>query len=69
LLDPVTREHLEIEQLLVELDGLRWELAHPVITSAREQALRRVLYGLYAQLHVHLVSGTGCICEPPIVVT
>jgi Hemerythrin HHE cation binding domain len=68
LLDPVTREHLEIEQLLVELDGLRWELAHPVITSAQEQALRRVLYGLYALLHVHLVSGTGCICEPPIVV-
>jgi hypothetical protein len=33
-LDPVTREHLEIEQLLFELDGLRWELAHPVITSA-----------------------------------
>jgi hypothetical protein len=28
-LDPVAREHLEIEQLLFELDGLRWELATP----------------------------------------
>lgn len=62
-LDPVTREHLALEQLLVELDGLRWEVAHPVITSAQETALRRVLYGLYALLRVHLVSGTGCICE------
>lgn len=68
VLDAVTREHLEIEQLLVELDGLRWELAHPVITAAQEHALRRVLYGLYALLGVHLVSGTGCICELPLVV-
>jgi hypothetical protein len=30
--------------------------------------VRRVLYGLHALFRVHLVSGTECVCEPPIVV-
>lgn len=67
--DPLTREHLEIAQLLGELDALRWELAYPTITAAQEQALRRVLYGLYALLRVHLVGEGGCSCEQRIVVT
>ncbi|MEW6059417.1 MAG: hemerythrin domain-containing protein [Actinomycetota bacterium] len=60
--DPLTREHLEIAQLLAELDALRWELAYPMITLAQEQALRRVLYGLYALMRVHLVGEEECIC-------
>jgi hypothetical protein len=60
--DPLTREHLEIAQLLAELDALRWELAYPTITLMQEQALRRVLYGLYALMRVHLVAEGECIC-------
>jgi hypothetical protein len=63
--DAVTREHLEIARLINELDALRWELAYPLITSMQEQALRRVLYGLYALFCVHVVDGEyRCVCDP-----
>jgi hypothetical protein len=63
--DPLTREHLEIAQLMNELDALRWELAYPLITSMQEQALRRVLYSLYALMCVHVVGGEErCVCDP-----
>jgi hypothetical protein len=62
---PLTREHLEIAQLLAELDALRWELAYPTITLMQEQALRRVLYGLYALMRLHLVGEAECICDLP----
>lgn len=62
--DLVTREHLEMARLMDELDALRWELSYPLITSMQEQALRRVLYGLYALLCVHVVGGEErCVCE------
>lgn len=62
--DLATRKHLEMSRLVNELDALRWELAYPLITSMQEQALRRVLYGLYALLCVHLVGGDErCVCE------
>jgi hypothetical protein len=61
--DPLTREHLEIAQLVDELDALRWELAYPLITSLQEQALRRVLYGLYALMKVHVVGAERCVCN------
>jgi hypothetical protein len=61
--DPLTREHLEIAQLMDELDALRWELAYPLITSHQERALRRVLYGLYALMRVHLVGEERCVCD------
>jgi hypothetical protein len=61
--DPLTRERLEIARLLEELDALRWELAYPTITVPQEQALRRVLYGLYALMCVHLVGEGECICD------
>lgn len=64
---PVTRAHLEMARLMNELDALRGELAYPLITSMQEQALRRVLYGLYALLCVHLVGGEErCVCEPGV---
>ncbi len=61
--DPITREHLEIAQLMDELDALRWELAYPLITSHQERALRRVLYGLYALMRVHAVGEERCACD------
>ncbi len=61
--DPVTREHLAIAQLVEELEALRWELAHPAISEAQELALRRVLYGLYALMRVHLVVKGPCMCD------
>lgn len=61
--DPLTREHLEIAQLMDELDALRWELAYPLISGHQEQALRRVLYGLYALMRVHVVGEERCVCD------
>jgi len=63
LLDPVTREHVEIARLLEELDALRWELADPTITALQEQAFRRVLYGLYTILKLHLVGDGECVLD------
>jgi hypothetical protein len=61
---PLRREYLEIARLMNELDALRWELAYPLLTSMQEQALRRVLYGLYALLCVHVVGGERrCVCD------
>jgi hypothetical protein len=59
----VSREHAEIGELLAELDSLRWELAHPEISLAQQQALRRVLYGLYALTRTHLLGGRPCVCD------
>jgi hemerythrin HHE cation binding domain-containing protein len=59
----LTREHAEIGQLLDELDTLRWELAHPELTIAQQQAIRRVLYGLYALIRTHLFDAHGCVCD------
>jgi hypothetical protein len=61
--DPLTREHLEIAQLIDELDALRWELAYPLLTPNQERALRRVLYGLYALMRVHVVGEERCVCD------
>jgi hypothetical protein len=60
---PLVRELAEIGMLLAELDALRWDLAQPDLTLAREQALRRVLYGLYALIRTHLLDGRACACD------
>jgi hypothetical protein len=59
----VAREHAEIAQLLGELDTLRWQYAHEEVAVADEQALRRVLYGLYALIRTHLLGANGCACD------
>jgi Hemerythrin HHE cation binding domain len=59
----VAREHAEIAQLLAELDTLRWELAQEEAALARELALRRVLYGLYALIRTHLLGAKQCACD------
>jgi hemerythrin HHE cation binding domain-containing protein len=61
--EPLAREHAEIGQLLSELDGLRWELAHPELAAGQQQALRRVLYGLFALIRTHLLGTKGCACD------
>ncbi|HEX9121737.1 MAG TPA: hemerythrin domain-containing protein, partial [Actinomycetota bacterium] len=64
---PLIREHLAIARLIGELEALRWELARPELTTYQEQSLRRVLYGLYALVRVHLVEDSACSCEPQVV--
>ncbi|MFB3739587.1 MAG: hemerythrin domain-containing protein [Candidatus Velamenicoccus archaeovorus] len=61
---PLAREHLAIARLLDELESLRWELVRPDLTTYQAQSLRRVLYGLYALVRVHLVEDSACSCEP-----
>jgi hypothetical protein len=58
----LTREHLEIARLLGELDALRLELVDPVPSRPQARALRRVLYGLYALMEVHVVGEDRCVC-------
>jgi hypothetical protein len=64
---PLAREHLAIARLLDELEGLRWDLVNPDLTTYQEQSLRRVLYGLYALVRVHVVEDSACRCEHEVV--
>ncbi len=50
------RDHLEVARLVDELDSLRVHRSLLTITTLQAQAMRRVLYGLYALLKVHFVK-------------
>jgi iron-sulfur cluster repair protein YtfE (RIC family) len=50
------RDHVEIARLTEELDSLRVHKSQLTITSIQTAALRRVLYGLYAVLKLHLAK-------------
>ena len=50
----MSRDHLEIIRLTEELEALRLHLFYTPVSEADEQALRRVLYGLYAIIKLHL---------------
>jgi len=52
----MSRDHLEVIRLTVELEALRLNLCDPTLTESDEQALRRVLYGLYAIIKLHLAK-------------
>ncbi len=52
----MSREHLEVERLTEELDSLRVHRSQLTITTIQAQAMRRVLYGLYAILKVHFAE-------------
>jgi hemerythrin-like domain-containing protein len=52
----MVRDHVEIRRLTEELDSLRVHKSQLTITSIQTAALRRVLYGLYAVLKLHLAK-------------
>src|SRR6266480_3568075 len=54
--DTMSRDHLEIIRLTEELESLRLHLFYAPLTESDEQALRRVLYGLYAIIKLHLAK-------------
>ena len=52
----MSRDHREIERLTQELGTLRSQLVGESLGEAEVQALRRVLYGLYALVAVHFAK-------------
>jgi iron-sulfur cluster repair protein YtfE (RIC family) len=54
--DTMSRDHLEVIWLTEELEALRLHLFYAPLSESDEQALRRVLYGLYAIIKLHLAK-------------
>lgn len=54
--ETMSRDHLEVIRLTEELETLRLHLFYASVSESDEQALRRVLYGLYAILKLHLAK-------------
>jgi iron-sulfur cluster repair protein YtfE (RIC family) len=54
--DTMSRDHLEVIRLTEELEALRLHLFYAPLSEPDEQALRRVLYGLYAIIKLHLAK-------------
>jgi iron-sulfur cluster repair protein YtfE (RIC family) len=54
--ETMSRDHLEVIRLTEELEALRLHVFYTPLTQADEQALRRVLYGLYAIIKLHLAK-------------
>jgi iron-sulfur cluster repair protein YtfE (RIC family) len=54
--ETMSRDHLEVIRLTEELEALRLHLFYTPVSEADEQALRRVLYGLYAIIKLHLAK-------------
>jgi len=54
--DTMSRDHLEVIRLTEELEALRLHLFYSPLSESDEQALRRVLYGLYAIIKLHLAK-------------
>ena len=52
----MSRDHLEVIQLTEELEALRLHVFYTPVSEADKQALRRVLYGLYAIIKLHLAK-------------
>jgi uncharacterized protein (DUF2249 family)/iron-sulfur cluster repair protein YtfE (RIC family) len=52
----MSRDHREIERLTQELGTMRSHLVGAIVGEAEVQALRRVLYGLYTLVAVHLAK-------------
>ena len=49
-------DHIEVAGLAEELAALAPELSEPSLSLEVEHALRRILYGLYALVKVHLIE-------------
>lgn len=54
--ETMSRDHLEVIRLTEELEALRLRLFYEPLNTSDEQALRRVLYGLYAIIKLHLAK-------------
>jgi iron-sulfur cluster repair protein YtfE (RIC family) len=52
----MSRDHVEVGRLVGELTALRGRLDRPALGAAEVEALRRVLYGLYAVVRLHFVK-------------
>jgi len=52
----MSRDHLEVLQLTEELETQWLHLFYASLSTSNEQALRRVLYGLYAIIKLHLAK-------------
>ncbi len=52
----MSRDHLEVMRLTEELEALRLHVFYAPVSESDEQALRRVLYGLYAISKLHLAK-------------
>ncbi|HEX6230264.1 MAG TPA: hemerythrin domain-containing protein [Actinomycetota bacterium] len=49
-------DHVEVAELVAQLEGVEPELASPSLPMETERALRRILYGLYTLVRVHFVE-------------
>jgi len=54
--ETMSRDHLEIIRLTEELEALRLHVFYAPVNESDQQALRRVLYGLYAIIKLHLAK-------------
>jgi iron-sulfur cluster repair protein YtfE (RIC family) len=54
--DTMSRDHLEVIRLTEELEALRLHLFYAPLKESDEQTLRRILYGLYAIIKLHLAK-------------
>ncbi len=52
----MSRDHLEVIRLTEEPLALRLHVFYTSVSEADEQALRRILYGLYAIIKLHLAK-------------
>ncbi len=52
----MSRDHVEVGRYIDELAALRNALTVPTLTGAQVKDLRRVLYGVYALVHVHFAK-------------
>ncbi len=52
----MSRDHVEVGRLTEELRSLRSHLSEAASSESQAQALRRVLYGLYALVKVHFAK-------------
>jgi iron-sulfur cluster repair protein YtfE (RIC family) len=54
--ETMSRDHLEVIRLTEELEALRLRLFYEPVSTSDEQSLRRLLYGLYAIIRLHLAK-------------
>jgi hypothetical protein len=54
--ETMSRDHLEVMRLTEELEALRLHMFYSSESEADDQVLRRILYGLYAIIKLHLAK-------------